>query len=87
MCKSFTRNKQLNEKIIYVERHVEVPIPQFKNNDSALKPSEADFKSRFVHDFDTISCLGKGGFGVVFHVKQKIDECDYAIKRITLPKE
>jgi len=29
--------------------------------------------------------LGKGGFGVVFHAKNALDECDYAIKRITLP--
>ncbi|KAJ8949152.1 hypothetical protein NQ318_012900 [Aromia moschata] len=45
------------------------------------------FTSRFESDFDTVSCLGKGGFGLVFEVKQKYDECNYAIKRITLPKE
>lgn len=86
MCKSFTRNKQPNEKIIYVEKPV--PIPLYSKNDSSgYKSSEGDFQSRFTDDFETISCLGKGGFGIVFHVKKKIDECDYAIKRITLPKE
>ena len=37
-------------------------------------------------DFDHLECLGKGGFGVVFKAKKKIDECDYAIKRIYLPR-
>lgn len=45
----------------------------------------AEYSSRYLQDFDTIQCLGKGGFGIVFQVKQKIDECEYAIKRITLP--
>lgn len=33
-----------------------------------------------------LQCLGKGGFGVVFEVKNKLDDCNYAIKRIILPK-
>lgn len=71
-----------------MERHVEVPIPHVSSGStSSSDSSEMGFKSRFEHDFETICCLGKGGFGVVFKVKQKIDECDYAIKRITLPKE
>lgn len=86
MCKSFTRNKQPSEKIIYVERHVPIPLYS-KNDSSSFKPSEGSFQSRFLDDFEIISCLGKGGFGVVFHVKQKIDERHCAIKRITLPKE
>lgn len=49
--------------------------------------SSEGFNSRFMDDFTLIQCLGKGGFGVVFQVKQKYDDCDYAIKRITLPNE
>lgn len=45
------------------------------------------FHSRFANDFETVSCLGKGGFGIVFEVRRNLDECCYAIKRITLPKE
>lgn len=45
------------------------------------------FSSRFANDFETVSCLGKGGFGIVFEVRRILDECCYAIKRITLPKE
>lgn len=28
--------------------------------------------------------LGKGGFGIVFEVRNKVDECCYVIKRIIL---
>lgn len=43
-------------------------------------------KSRFQTDFDMVQCLGKGGYGVVFEVKNKLDGCQYAIKRIAMPK-
>lgn len=53
------------------------------------KESESQFTqeytSRYLADFDPVDCLGKGGFGVVFQAKNKIDDCHYAIKRITLP--
>ncbi|ESO96860.1 hypothetical protein LOTGIDRAFT_115590, partial [Lottia gigantea] len=40
--------------------------------------------SRFNTEFDFVHCLGKGGFGVVFEATNKMDECNYAIKRICL---
>ncbi|TDG46211.1 hypothetical protein AWZ03_007419 [Drosophila navojoa] len=45
------------------------------------------FISRFQSDFDLMQCLGRGGFGVVFEAKNKLDENHYAIKRITLPNK
>lgn len=47
--------------------------------------SSESFESRFISDFIPVHCLGKGGFGVVFEAKNKIDDCHYAIKRIPLP--
>ncbi|XP_065071715.1 eukaryotic translation initiation factor 2-alpha kinase 3-like [Rhopilema esculentum] len=44
-----------------------------------------DFSSRYLVDFDHIECIGKGGFGVVFKARNKIDDCEYAVKRIYLP--
>ncbi|XP_019626481.1 PREDICTED: eukaryotic translation initiation factor 2-alpha kinase 3-like [Branchiostoma belcheri] len=44
-----------------------------------------EYKSRYLTDFDLVQCLGRGGFGVVYEVKNKFDECSYAIKRISLP--
>lgn len=45
-----------------------------------------EYTSRFQSDFEMLQCLGKGGFGVVFEAKNILDDCNYAIKRIVLPK-
>ncbi|KFM57077.1 Eukaryotic translation initiation factor 2-alpha kinase 3, partial [Stegodyphus mimosarum] len=42
------------------------------------------FTSRFQEDFELIAVLGRGGFGVVMEVKNKIDDCYYAVKRIRI---
>lgn len=44
-----------------------------------------EFNSRYLSEFEPVNCLGKGGFGVVFEAKNKLDDCHYAIKRIVLP--
>ncbi|XP_022098322.1 eukaryotic translation initiation factor 2-alpha kinase 3-like [Acanthaster planci] len=44
-----------------------------------------EYKSRYLTDFEHQQCLGKGGFGIVFEAKNKVDENSYAIKRICLP--
>lgn len=44
-----------------------------------------NFYSRFLMEFVLVDCLGKGGYGVVFEAKNKVDDCIYAIKRIALP--
>ncbi len=43
--------------------------------------------NRFESDYDLRGCLGKGGFGVVYHVKNRTDGGEYAIKRIKLPNK
>ncbi|KAK3714542.1 hypothetical protein QZH41_014214 [Actinostola sp. cb2023] len=45
----------------------------------------SNFISRYLTDFEHELCLGKGGFGVVFQAKNKVDDCQYAIKRVRLP--
>ncbi|XP_068195565.1 eukaryotic translation initiation factor 2-alpha kinase 3 [Antennarius striatus] len=47
------------------------------------RPSE--YVSRYLTDFEPVQCLGRGGFGVVFEARNKVDDCNYAIKRIRLP--
>lgn len=54
------------------------------NNKDNLTPH---FISKYLTEFEPISCLGKGGFGIVFKAKKKFDEYDYAVKRITLPNK
>ena len=41
--------------------------------------------SRFERDYEVKRRLGKGGFGVVYRVKNKLDAVEYAIKLIKLP--
>ncbi|XP_069488306.1 eukaryotic translation initiation factor 2-alpha kinase 3 isoform X2 [Ambystoma mexicanum] len=43
------------------------------------------YVSRYLTDFESVQCLGRGGFGVVFEARNKVDDCNYAIKRISLP--
>ncbi|XP_076368926.1 pancreatic eIF-2alpha kinase [Tachypleus tridentatus] len=45
------------------------------------------FVSRYLTDFEPIQCLGRGGYGLVFEAKNKIDDCHYAVKRICLPNK
>ncbi|XP_018403142.1 PREDICTED: eukaryotic translation initiation factor 2-alpha kinase-like [Cyphomyrmex costatus] len=63
---------------LIVERHIETKISDTTNDDGE------NFYSRFLMDYELVDCLGKGGYGVVFEVKNKIDDCNYAIKRIAL---
>lgn len=74
-----------SHEIIIVEKPVEAEIS--KPERQLSEKSTEGFNSRFLEDFKLIQCLGKGGFGIVFQVKHKHDDCDYAIKRITLPNE
>ncbi|XP_043463144.1 eukaryotic translation initiation factor 2-alpha kinase-like isoform X2 [Leptopilina heterotoma] len=64
-----------------IETHIE------KNEESqkAVVDNGGEFISRFLSDYEPVDCLGKGGYGIVFEAKNKVDECNYAIKRITLP--
>lgn len=53
------------------------------NNWNDVKNS--GYVSRYLTDFEPIQCMGRGGFGVVFEARNKVDDCNYAIKRIRLP--
>lgn len=43
--------------------------------------------SRFDTEYSFLGVLGKGGFGVVYHVKNRTDNIEYALKRIKLPEK
>jgi len=49
--------------------------------------NNSEYISRYSSDFDSIRRLGRGGFGIVFEARNKIDDCHYAVKRICLPLE
>ncbi|XP_023607182.1 eukaryotic translation initiation factor 2-alpha kinase 3 isoform X5 [Myotis lucifugus] len=54
-------------------------------NDSWNDIKNSGYISRYLTDFEPIQCMGRGGFGVVFEARNKVDDCNYAIKRIRLP--
>lgn len=68
---------------LIVERHIETRKENYPTRTE--EESVENFKSRYLTDFEPVDCLGKGGYGVVFEAKNKIDDCNYAIKRIALP--
>ncbi|XP_070540926.1 eukaryotic translation initiation factor 2-alpha kinase 3-like [Ptychodera flava] len=55
------------------------------NTPTNTTSDSVEYKSRYVEDFEQQLCLGKGGFGIVFQAKNKLDDSEYAVKRITLP--
>lgn len=57
------------------------PLSSLPPSDPSSHPSVP----RYLTDFEPIQCLGRGGFGVVFEARNKVDDCNYAIKRIRLP--
>ncbi|VDK47325.1 unnamed protein product [Anisakis simplex] len=42
------------------------------------------FSSKFLEDFIPEKLLGKGGYGVVFNCRHRLDDCSYAVKRIAV---
>lgn len=53
-------------------------------NSPSLSSGRTRRFSRYAADFEEVQCLGKGGFGQVFKVRNKVDNRFYAIKRISL---
>ena len=51
---------------------------------SASKAGKIRTPSRFEEEFEEIDELGKGGFGSVYEVRNKLDGRRYAIKKIQL---
>ncbi|XP_060083562.1 eukaryotic translation initiation factor 2-alpha kinase 3-like [Ylistrum balloti] len=55
------------------------------DQDSAvIQKITEEYTSRYRQDFEQIQVLGRGGYGVVFEARNKMDTCCYAVKRIEL---
>ena len=50
--------------------------------DPASAPLPSLFRSRYSQDFDEVRLLGRGGFGSVYLVTNKLDQVEYAVKKI-----
>ncbi|CAG2055401.1 unnamed protein product [Timema podura] len=89
------KNVIVQKEVIVVEKHipmkqdtdsgVDMRLSLRSHSDPGSTVLTPEFISRYLTDFDPVRCLGKGGFGIVFEAKNKIDDWHYAIKRIALP--
>nr|POE51765.1 eukaryotic translation initiation factor 2-alpha kinase 1 [Quercus suber] len=59
-----------------------MPTASFLDLTMSIGTNDLREQSRYFRDFQEIDLLGKGGFGAVFHVKNRIDDGHYAIKKI-----
>ncbi|KAK2703634.1 eukaryotic translation initiation factor 2-alpha kinase 3-like isoform X2 [Artemia franciscana] len=59
-------------------------ICKFLSTKISTESTSEEYNSRFLNEFETLSRLGKGGFGVVFEARNKLDTVRYAVKRVSL---
>ncbi|XP_053116455.1 eukaryotic translation initiation factor 2-alpha kinase 3 isoform X2 [Hemicordylus capensis] len=76
-----SRQRKESETQCQTDSKYEPAVGQAKDNSW----TDSGYVSRYLTDFEPIQCLGRGGFGVVFEARNKVDDCNYAIKRIRLP--
>ncbi|KAL3317417.1 hypothetical protein Ciccas_003923 [Cichlidogyrus casuarinus] len=62
----------------------QVTRPPIDNGSTETMDSENNFSSTYDSEFQHLRLLGRGGFGFVFEVINRLDGCRYAIKRIRL---
>ena len=93
------RGRDVQNGVAYIRVEVPVPKPSETPTPGTASSSEGykmafpinaggdpgAFVSRFTTDYEPVSCLGAGGFGVVFESKNKLDDVNYAVKRVRLP--
>lgn len=73
-------------KQVPVEAEAKAVIKQEVVNKPEVVPQVVSVaRSRYLDEFEPISCLGSGGYGVVFEARNKLDDQRYAVKRTRLP--
>ncbi|KAK0942006.1 hypothetical protein LTR29_006424 [Friedmanniomyces endolithicus] len=72
--------QEINQDDQLVRPHSETPsvIDTLVPTHPMLEPS------RYLRDFDELALLGKGGYGVVYHVRNRLDGLQYAVKKVPI---
>ncbi|XP_029973073.1 eukaryotic translation initiation factor 2-alpha kinase 3 [Salarias fasciatus] len=81
---AYVRQRKESETQCQTDSKFDLEVEESKEP-PAGEPRSSDYVSRYLTDFEPVQCLGRGGFGVVFEARNKVDDCNYAIKRIRLP--
>ncbi|CAG9531655.1 unnamed protein product [Cercopithifilaria johnstoni] len=55
-----------------------------KTSTAASHSAQGSFSSKFLEDFVPEKWLGRGGYGVVFNCRNRLDDRSYAVKRIAV---
>ncbi|KAJ8604762.1 hypothetical protein MRB53_041667 [Persea americana] len=65
--------------------HEDTSILSMRGLSNALiSPTSWSQRTRYEREFEEISTLGKGGYGVVYHCKHRLDGLPYAVKKVPL---
>ena len=51
-----------------------------------LFPARGLHENRYHRDFEELNTLGRGGYGVVYHVRHRLDNQTYAVKKVPLSR-
>uniref|UniRef100_A0A7N9AW68 Eukaryotic translation initiation factor 2-alpha kinase 3 n=1 Tax=Mastacembelus armatus TaxID=205130 RepID=A0A7N9AW68_9TELE len=81
---AYVRQRKESETQCQTDSKFDLEVVEFKEA-VAMETRSSEYVSRYLTDFEPVQCLGRGGFGVVFEARNKVDDCNYAIKRIRLP--
>ncbi|KAI5108483.1 interferon-induced, double-stranded RNA-activated protein kinase, partial [Silurus meridionalis] len=76
-CSPVTSKKQSDINVL------KKPKPSVKNTTL----SNQSTKSRFLEEFDSITKIGKGGFGGVFKARRKLEDTFFAVKIVKFTKK
>eukprot|EP00094_Tigriopus_californicus_P006481 TCALIF_06241-PA protein Name:"Similar to EIF2AK1 Eukaryotic translation initiation factor 2-alpha kinase 1 (Macaca fascicularis)" AED:0.16 eAED:0.19 QI:0/0/0/0.66/0.8/0.83/6/0/705 len=69
-----------------MDAHPTSTLPKSRSIQCINEVREQDLyhNSRYQNEFEELSFIAKGGFGVVFRARNKLDGCVYAVKKIVL---
>ncbi|XP_070698359.1 eukaryotic translation initiation factor 2-alpha kinase 3 [Pempheris klunzingeri] len=81
---AYVRQRKESETQCQTDSKFDLEVVESKET-VAMETRSSEYVSRYLTDFEPVQCLGRGGFGVVFEARNKVDDCNYAIKRIRLP--
>ena len=81
-CASGRDDSKINLLRNQVHSHLPSELLQSAPSTEEAKPFSSPFDNHFLKEK-----LGKGGFGVVYVIKHKIDDSEYALKIVRMPDE